>query len=996
MRPACYPLFFLLLLLPNFPSSSEEKLKVIQKLASDIISASTDQQRNSLLSSNPDLITSELTQALLDYIPKLRSQGLYEKGIQVCDLAKQISNQVDDKKGVIDALNLKGSIFFERDKYDACRENYEESLKLSESIGYTKGKADSLNGTAWVLRRQDELEAATKNVEESLTLYQSIGNKSGIARAFHLMGIIQSEKGDWESALKLYEQSLKLREELSERLNIAYCYMSMGNVYGPLGREDQAEKYFKMAVNIFENEGEKRRLASTYNNLANLSVNQGDLTLALNYHLRSLAISQQLGLKDGEGNSMINIGVVHEIQGNYDLAMDYYQKALALSEQLHSKTLAYFAMGNIASIEASQGKYQDAIEQYQKTLALGEQIGRSGLAMLARMADIYDQIGEHKMAYEYFKKCLTSYEQGNNKDGISGTLHRIAKIQNSLRDYEGALKNATRAEDLAKELDFPEDLWQAQLEEGRAHLEMGDKTKAIQALENSITGIELMRQTVAGSEVESQLYFAQHLEPYSLLVNLLLSENKNREAFTYAERAKARVLFDVLKGGKVQITKSMTEQETEQEQALVAALQNLNAKLLEEKTSSKPEPQKVSELQEKLQEARLAHESFRTNLYASHPELKIQRGAFEVSGLESALEILDPSEALLEYVVSQDQTNLFVFTKKSQQSPDLQVYSLPITEKDLSGDIGRFRTELANRDSGFSALAKSFYDRLLKTSEEQLKDKKQIIIIPDRELWELPFQALQNAKGQYLLEKYSVSYAPSLTVLSEMMKSSQDFATQPTVLAFGNPTIGDETQKRVNAINRNEQLGPIPEAEDEVRGLSQFYGKNNSHVYVRNEASEDIFKSESGNFGIIHIAAHGILNDSNPMYSHLALAPGKNQTEDGLLEPWEIMNLNLNASMVVLSACETARGKVGAGEGMIGFSWAFFVAGSPSVVVSQWSVNSESTTKLMQAFHKQYRSANNHLGKSDALRNAALSLMKDPRFGHPHYWAGFVVVGDPR
>lgn len=107
------------------------------------------------------------------------------------------------------------------------------------------------------------------------------------------------------------------------------------------------------------------------------------------------------------------------------------------------------------------------------------------------------------------------------------------------------------------------------------------------------------------------------------------------------------------------------------------------------------------------------------------------------------------------------------------------------------------------------------------------------------------------------------------------------------------------------------------------------------------------------------------------------------------------MNMNLNASMVVLSACETARGKVGSGEGMIGFSWAFFVAGSPSVVVSQWKVNSESTTKLMQEFHQQWRKSEDRLTKSEALRQAALSLMKDPRYRHPYYWGGFVIVGNP-
>jgi CHAT domain-containing protein len=245
-----------------------------------------------------------------------------------------------------------------------------------------------------------------------------------------------------------------------------------------------------------------------------------------------------------------------------------------------------------------------------------------------------------------------------------------------------------------------------------------------------------------------------------------------------------------------------------------------------------------------------------------------------------------------------------------------------------------------------------------------------------------------------LMENIAVSYAPSLTVLGEMMKSPDASTVEPTLLAFGNPEIGGKTKERIQAIS--ERLNPLPEAEQEVRSLGRLYGKEHSHVYTGLAAREDTLKMESRDFAIIHIAAHGILSDSNPMYSHLVLAPGNNGTEDGLLEPWEVMNLDLKASMIVLSACDTGRGKVRAGEGMIGFSWAFFVAGSPSVVVSQWSVNSESTTRLMEGFHKMWKESNGQLTKAEALQKAALGLMRATRYSHPHYWAGFVIVGDPR
>ena len=132
------------------------------------------------------------------------------------------------------------------------------------------------------------------------------------------------------------------------------------------------------------------------------------------------------------------------------------------------------------------------------------------------------------------------------------------------------------------------------------------------------------------------------------------------------------------------------------------------------------------------------------------------------------------------------------------------------------------------------------------------------------------------------------------------------------------------------------------------------------------------------------------------MYSHLVLAEG-DKNEDGLLEAWELMRLDLKADLAVLSACETARGRFGAGEGVIGLSWAMFIAGVPTTVVSQWKVESASARDLMLVFHQRLRAQSlRPVTKAEALRQSALKLMKNPAASHPFYWAGFVLVGDSR
>jgi CHAT domain-containing protein len=289
---------------------------------------------------------------------------------------------------------------------------------------------------------------------------------------------------------------------------------------------------------------------------------------------------------------------------------------------------------------------------------------------------------------------------------------------------------------------------------------------------------------------------------------------------------------------------------------------------------------------------------------------------------------------------------------------------------------------------------------LLKPAQAQLRNKTNIVIAPDSSLWDLPFQALVNGSNRFLIENSSITYVPSLTVLREMTKRriNQPAAQAPaTLLAFGNPVSGSETAPRTGSNLRNHNLDPLPEAGEEVKALGRLYGAARSKIYVGNEAREDLLKSEAGKASVLHFTTHGTLNNASPMYSHLTLAEG-GPNDDGLLEAWELMQLDLKADLAVLSACETARGRIGAGEGMIGFSWAMFIAGVPSLVVSQWKIESAGTRDLMVNFHRSLISpatqSRNKASKSEALRQAALKLLKNPETSHPFYWAGFVLVGD--
>jgi CHAT domain-containing protein len=456
------------------------------------------------------------------------------------------------------------------------------------------------------------------------------------------------------------------------------------------------------------------------------------------------------------------------------------------------------------------------------------------------------------------------------------------------------------------------------------------------------------------------------------------------------------VLLDALQGGRSSLRKSLSEEERQSEEQRRLKLVTLNSQLTTEIRRDKSDAARVAELKAGVEKARLEYEAFETELYVAHPELKIHRGeapTIKTQELNSLLS--DTKTALLEYVVDDDKTYLFVISKTTAK-PDavVDIYTLPVERELLAKQIETFRGQLAARDLGFRVSAGELYELLLTPAESQLRNKTNLIIVPDNTLWNLPFQALVTGANRFLIEDSAVAYAPSLTVLREMSRRRNPSAAPADLLALGNPTLGAETVKRVALTLRDGKLDPLPEAEQEVKALGRLYGGSHSMVYIGAEAREDRVKNEAGRARILHFATHGVLNNVSPMYSHLALASG-GVNEDGLLEAWELMQLDLHADLAVLSACETARGRIGPGEGMIGFSWAMFIAGVPAIVVSQWKVESAGTRELMVNFHRGLISPAK-VTRTEALRQAALKLMKKPETSHPFYWAGFVLVGDGR
>lgn len=798
------------------------------------------------------------------------------------------------------------------------------------------------------------------------------------------------EKGDYGQATALYKIALQVAKQLNQPLGVGGALVGLGDVHTAQGDYLRAADNYQKALKLAKESDSKGGLAYVSVKMGNIHYQQGNFAQAMEHYQRSMKVYEELGSTQEIAYPLLNVGNAYFSQGDYAQALEYYQRSLKICEQTFYKVGIAYLLNKIADVYAAQGKSAEAVERYQKSLTLHEELGNKAL-----------------MAY---------------------SLNHFGDVRYAQGMYTEAAALSARAVELARANNSPEILWQALTSNGRASRALNEHGRAHEAFSDAIAVIEQLRHQIAGNEQDQQLFFESKTAPYSAMVDLLVAQNRWAEAFAYAERAKGRVLLDVLGSGRENITGAMTSDERNQEKRLNEVIVVLNSQLRREHLRAQADETRVANIEAQLKKARLEYEAFQTQIYAAHPELKIQRGQVEPLTLDGVASlVLDTKTALLEFSVAREKVYLFVITKSTGATGgngsdvELKVYPLDFKAGELATLAGEFRNRLGNNSLDFREPARRLYDLLIRPAQSQLDGKTTLCIVPDGSLWELPFQALQSGENKYLLEDYALFYVPSLNVLREIKKRDSRPASperagganapgasiikvsdnlpsaQRTLLAFGNPALSSTVVAQARSFNRGESFGSLPEAEREVKSLTQFYSPAESMILTGNKAREETVKAEAKKYRILHFATHGTLDDYNPMYSRLMLA-STSADEDGFLEAREIINLDLNAELVVLSACQTARGRVGAGEGLIGMTWAFFVAGTPTTVASQWKVDAASTTLLMTNFHRllsaQQSNGGARLNKAEALREAALTLMANSKYRHPFYWAGFVVVGD--
>jgi CHAT domain-containing protein len=346
--------------------------------------------------------------------------------------------------------------------------------------------------------------------------------------------------------------------------------------------------------------------------------------------------------------------------------------------------------------------------------------------------------------------------------------------------------------------------------------------------------------------------------------------------------------------------------------------------------------------------------------------------------------LLGDDTALIEYMLGQDSSvGLLVTTRK------LSVASLP-----AKAEIGRlvrnylgFLTFDPRRTFRAARGGQRLNDLLLGPFQSELaKGIKKIIVVPDGQLFDLPFEALVDESGRFLVESYEFSYAHSASALVRLMERIR-IRTGEDLLAVGTSQPPHPGSSIFGSIERFSGLRHVAA---EVRAAERSYGQGHAHVLMDAQAEESVLKKLNWlNYRIIHFAVHGIFDDDNWTRSCLLLWSNGSSPEDGYLQVRDILPLTLASDLVVLSACQTAKGGFETGDGLIGLSNIFLFAGSRSVLVSQWNINDKSTAEFMKQFYEALASS---LSISSALREAKIRMINS-RYRHPFHWAAFALIG---
>jgi CHAT domain-containing protein len=890
----------------------------------------------------------------------------------------------------------------------------------------------------------------------SICLSQNQNFHSDSLRAIELnrKGNDFGRQGFFSQSLKIHLENLSLRTKLygvdSEKLGPAL--MGIGNAYKNLGQTDLALKYYKLAET---NYGE-RITRSLLVNIGGLYRNKLDFILALSYYNQAIVLSLKDSLLSNQNIAGIyyNIADIYYITNQYNKALSICSQNVQQA-YLEDQILFYELM---ASIYQVNGDISNAKMNFQKSIQITENIYgnlSNNLAIsylkYANFLTENDQYSEgRKMLFEANeiiqngdfpnKITLSDYYKA---EGYWIKNFPVATNDINLFKKQKAQNIETAIEWYLKSLDalnFKTDFKNFDISDAEKSISLKNSIELLKFIADAYFEIdELKNETtvtvvsdnlnksleiyqIAGKLIQKARIEITNEESKIELTNLesetfnqiikiaykaysLKKERKYFElAFQNAEKLKSSSLFDKISGQLALENSLVPDSVTLKESQINSSITYYNEKLLEEKSKSLPDSTIIKEYNNEIFSLSRQRDELNRLIeteYRDYYELKYSNNQLTINEIQHKIK---PEQTLLEYHINQNDSLIelytFIITKtetniRKQELSTAFQKSVDQLFQFMSNSDFLFTT--GEDSKKYCSSAWYLYNTLLKPHEVLSKNSK-ITIIPDGLISYVPFDALlktlpDTSKNiefnqlDYLIRKYTFNYANSINLLFQKQKTKNRHSVK--AIAFAPEyKIGEVIEYAGQKIT----LVPLAGTQKEVSRISRLV---NTTVYTGLEATEENFRKDAEKYDILHLAMHAFINDSLPAFSSLAFAQtdSSDVLNNGLLNTSDIYNLKLQAALTVLSACNTGMGKLRKGEGIMSLARGFLYAGCPSIIMSLWEVEDNSGTEIISSFYKNLKRGK---AKDEALRMAKLEYLENAnsRMAHPHYWLGFVSIGD--
>ncbi|NQE36837.1 CHAT domain-containing protein [Microcoleus asticus] len=833
------------------------------------------------------------------------------------------------------------------------------------------------------------------------------------------------------NAIEGYENAIKIAKELGRSRLIAVLLNRKGQVLQAQGEIQDAVIAYESALRaldkdrIFNLELIINGLIQSFANL----LTQEDKSYSVSApepvpDLYSAKVAQTLESDENDSTLVVklwlDIGNAYLQQPQERPALNAYEQALQRPEINTNPVLKAYAIANIGEISRRQGKIDDAEVKLNQALRLLDQYPdplekRRVLPLLANIARDRGQIDR---GMELYQQALELYEKANDRLGMGRAYAGLASLYLMQKQFTDAQQTYQRAVELAEAEHDNDTLWHAYWGLGCCQHVARELSEALNSFKKSLDLIKSRQQHLRTDE--GKVAFLENVQDVFeklLTVHLELAQTGGQDykaALEVAEDARGQALQDLMEGRKRQHSRfvnSQGESATKLDSLVVQEASGVRVEPLDDPTvqaasgTASNQYNKIGLVLEAYAEqqvpklpplARLVFYvlSDRTAIFAVTPDGRVQGHVVELGEEAIAERVTDLRKALNVHEVSRGlerkgsgaevrfiafsiliQTGLYRIASLLLQDYQRKLGSVSLAEQ----GIPVVKLETLLQDLYAELIAPVAY--LLPT------DGTPVVIEPHCSLWLVPFAALQLPDGTWMGDRWSLIYAASAYTLNEIRQEPcYTPLANSKILAVGNPImpmVPDHDGVKI-------ELQPLPGAEAEVKSIVQLFLnlKQQYTLLIGPKATETNVKQLAQSHNIVHLATHGIAYGSDPLASLVAFSP--TDYENGLLTAREVIqSSSLPADLVVLSACQTGLGRI-TGEGMLGLSRAFLVAGARTVVVSQWSVSDSATMELMVAFYKNYLQSGN---KAIALQKAMQTVRSHPEYSHPRYWAAFVVVG---